>query len=290
MRKHLLTALAASSLALIGFASATTYPLTLKDDLGRTVTLKAEPKRIIALLPSHTETVYALSAGEKMVGRDDFSDYPAEATKLPKVGGLYNPNLEMILALKPDLVLNSEYGTLTPALEKAGVTVWAGGAQTFEDVFETISTIGMMLNREPQAARLNASIRADVKDIETVTRALKKVSVYYEVDPTPYTAGPNSFVGVLLAKAGGLNIIPASLGEFPKISPELVVSSNPAVIIGAAREDLVKRPGWDTVAAVKNNRVYRLSPDQDSTVVRAGPRIAQGLRTLARLLHPGLFR
>ncbi len=120
--------------------------------------------------------------------------------------------------------------------------------------------------------------------------AIKKVSVYYEIDPTPYTVGPNSFIGVLLTKAGGLNVIPAALGDFPKISPELVVSANPAVIVGTSREDAAGRPGWGNVAAVRSGRVYRLTAEQDRLVNRAGPRVAQGLRVLAKLLHPDLFR
>ena len=271
-------------------ALATAYPLTVQDDLGRSVTIKAEPKRIIALLPSHTETVFALGAGSSVVGRDDYSDFPAQAIELPKVGGLYNPNLEAILALKPDLVLNSEYGELTPKLEKAGITVWAGSAQGFEDVFATITVIGKIVNREAAASALNAKIRADVREIETITRAVKKVSVYYEIDPTPYTVGPNSFIGVLLAKAGGQNIVPAKLGDFPKISPELVVEAKPQVIIGASREDIGKRPGWSALPAVLQNRVFQLTPEQDNLVSRPGPRIAQGLKVLAKILHPDLIR
>ena len=287
MLKRLIAALA---LLLAPAALATTYPLTLKDDLGRSVTIPAEPRRIIALLPTHTETVFALGAGERLVGRDAYSDFPAEAARVPSVGDLFTPNLELILSLKPDLVLSSEYGTLTPALEKAGITVWAGGAQTFEDVFETISTIGTMLNREARAESINAGIRQDVRDIETVTRAVKKVSVYYEIDPTPYTVGPNSFVGSLLAKAGGLNIIPAALGDFPKINPEIVVAANPAVIVGTSREDAGRRPGWGGIPAVRNGRVHKLTKAQDDVVSRAGPRVAEGLRVLARILHPDLFR
>lgn len=282
--------IASLALLLAPAATATTYPLTLKDDLGRTVTLRAEPRRIITLLPTHTETVFALGLGDRVVGRDANSDFPAEAERVPSVGDLFTPNVERIVSLKPDLVLNSEYGTLTPALEKAGITVWAGGAQTFEDVFTTISTIGMMLNREQRAAAINEGIRRDIRDIETVTRAVRKVPVYYEIDPSPYSVGPNSFIGTLLAKAGGLNIIPAALGDFPKINPELVVAANPAVIVGISRDDAARRPGWANLQAVKDGRVHKLSEAQDDLVSRAGPRVAEGLRVLARLLHPDLFR
>jgi iron complex transport system substrate-binding protein len=286
----LLCSSALFSNALFSQAFATTYPLTLKDDLGRTVTIPAEPKRIVALLPSHSEMIYALSAGPKMIGRDDYSDYPPEVLKLPKLGGLYNPNLEAILALKPDLVLNAEYGDLTPKLEKAGVTVWAGSPQTYDDIFVTLTTLGKMLNREDAAASLNKRIQLEVKEVETVTKAIKKTSVYYEIDPTPYSVGPNSFIGVILTKSGGLNIIPNTLGDFPQIAPELVVKQNPSVIIGVSCPDAAKRPGWANIAAVKNNRCYTLTPEQDNLVSRPGPRIAGGLKVLAKLINPDLFR
>jgi iron complex transport system substrate-binding protein len=271
-------------------AFATTYPLTVKDDLNRSVTIPSEPKKIIVLLPSHTEMIYALGAGARVVGRDDFSDYPLEVTKLPKVGGLYNPNLEAIIALKPDLVLNSEYGDLTPKLENAGVKVWAGSPQTFEDIFETITTLGKIVNREEAALNLNKKIRAEVREIETVTKAIKKVSVYYEIDPTPYSVGPNSFIGSVLSRAGGLNIIPKELGDFPQIAPELVVKQNPSVIIGVSCADAAKRPGWANIAAIKTNRCYTLTREQDNLVNRPGPRIAQGMKVLAKLMNPDLFR
>ncbi len=275
---------------LLSHSFATTYPLSIKDDLGRNLIIKTEPKRIISLVPSHTETIYALGAGTNLIGRDDYSDYPEAAQKLPKMGGLYNPNLEAIVAAKPDLVLASEYGELPKQLEAAGITVWAGSAQTFDDVFTTIETLGIILNHEDAAQKINNKMRADIKDIETVTRAIKKVSVYYEIDPTPYTVGPNSFLGVLIQKAGGQNIIPAKLGDFPQISPELVLQANPSVIIGASQEDIAKRNGWTNISAVKNKRVVLLTPAQDNILSRAGPRLAQALKILAKILHPDLFR
>jgi iron complex transport system substrate-binding protein len=288
MLKRILAVLA---VGFLGVAGAVNYPLTVKDDLGRNITLKAEPVRVVSLVPSHTETVYALGAGRKLVGRDENSNYPADALKVPSLGGLYNPNLEAIVGAKPDLVLASEYsGDLVKALEKAGVPVWAGSAQTFQDIFVTISDFGRLLGREGEAARLNAGIRRDVATLELLTAKLTKVPVYYEIDPTPYSVGPNSYIGTLVAKAGGRTIIPASLGDFPQVSPELVVSANPAVIIGTSRDTVAKRAGWNAIAAVKAGRVHALSREEDDIVSRAGPRVAQALRILAKLIHPELFR
>ncbi len=285
-----LFAIAALAILASSIAHATTYPLTVKDQLGRSVVIPSEPKKIIALLPSHTEMIYALGAGTRVIGRDDYSDYPSDVQKLPKLGGLYNPNLEAIIALKPDLVLNSEYGDLTPKLEKAGITVWAGSPQRFDDIFTTISTLALIVNREEAAVALNQKIKLEVRDVEIVTKAIKKTSVYYEIDPTPYSVGPNSFIGSLLSKGGALNIIPAILGDFPQVSPELIVKQNPSVIIGVSCADASKRPGWANIAAIKNNRCYTLTPEQDNLVNRPGPRIAQGLKVIAKMINPSLFR
>lgn len=288
MLKRLLVIATIALLSSIGYA--TTYPLTVKDQLGRSVVIASEPKKIVVLLPSHTEMIYALGAGPRVIGRDDYSDYPNDVQKLPKLGGLYNPNLEAIIALKPDLVLNSEYGDLTPKLEKAGLTVWAGSPQSFEDIFATITTLGQIVNREDAALALNRKIRLELREIEIVTKAIKKTSVYYEIDPTPYSVGPNSFIGSLLSKGGALNIIPANLGDFPQVSPELIVKQNPSVIIGVSCAIASKRPGWAALAAIKTNRCYTLTPEQDNLINRPGPRIAQGLKIIAKMINPSLFR
>lgn len=288
MLKRLLVIATIALLSSIGYA--TTYPLTVKDQLGRSVVIASEPKKIVVLLPSHNEMIYALGAGPRVIGRDDYSDYPNDVQKLPKLGGLYNPNLEAIIALKPDLVLNSEYGDLTPKLEKAGLTVWAGSPQSFEDIFATITTLGQIVNHEDAALALNRKIRLELREIEIVTKAIKKTSVYYEIDPTPYSVGPNSFIGSLLSKGGALNIIPANLGDFPQVSPELIVKQNPSVIIGVSCAIASKRPGWAALAAIKTNRCYTLTPEQDNLINRPGPRIAQGLKIIAKMINPSLFR
>jgi iron complex transport system substrate-binding protein len=270
-------------------ALASSYPLSMTDDLGRSITLKTEPKRIIAMLPSHTETVFALGAGAKLVGIDEYSNYPKlETSKIQKVGNGFVPNLEAIAALKPDLVLADESTSskLVQNLEKLGITVYGASAQTYLETFEKIAALGRMLNRETNALRLITKMRDEINGITAKIAGRPRVSAYFEVDPTPYAAGPSSFIGEMLTRAGGLNILPISLGAFPKISPELVVSSNPSVIIGAKLEDLLLRPGWANIAAVKNNRVYDPSGEENDAIVRPGPRLATALKILVRYLHP----
>lgn len=278
-------------LVLSNFALATTYPLTVTDDLGRKVTLAREPTRIVAMLPSHTETLFAVGAGSKLVGIDVYSNFPkADTDKIAKVGSGFQPNLEAILALKPDLVLADESTSskLTEKLEKAGLTVFGGTGQTYNEVFEKISTIGKLVNREGNALRLITSMRSELSAIEASVRNLPKVSCYYEIDPAPYTVGPNSFIGVLITRAGGRNIIPTGIGDFPKISPELVLSANPSVIIGLTLDAAVARPGWGNLGAVTSKRTYKPTPEETDALSRPGPRLPVALRTLVKFLHPDL--
>lgn len=274
-------------------AAATTYPLTLTDDLGRKVTLQAEPRRVVSVLPSTTETLCALGLCERLVGVDDYSDFPASVSKLPKVGGLYNPNIEAMVALKPDLVVVSKYGKLAESLAAAGITVLAVNPETYDEVFSKTLVLGRVMNREAQAKQLVIQMRRDIAKIEILTKnAVRKPTAYYEVDPTPYTVGPNSFIGVLLGKAGAVNIIPASLGDFPKISPELVVQQNPQLILGVDLATARARPGWAGIAAVKSGRVTAIVPGSalDNLLTRPGPRLPLALAALAKIVHPEMFR
>ncbi|KEF34563.1 ABC transporter substrate-binding protein [Deinococcus sp. RL] len=285
------TALAASLLALLPAAAATTYPLTLTDDLGRKVTLKAEPRRIVSMLPSTSETLCAIGACDKLVGVDDYSDFPQQVQRLPKLGGLYDPKVEQIVALKPDLVLVSKYGKLEAPLTQAGLTVVAVNPETYDEVFSKTLTLGRLVNRETQAKNLVLNMRREIAKVEILTKnAARKPTAYFEIDPTPYSIGPNSFMGVLLTKAGARNIIPASLGDFPKVDPELIVKANPELMLGLSRQQAAARPGWSSLRAVKTGRVIELPKELRTILSRPGPRLPQALRGLAQLVHPELFR
>ncbi len=264
------------------------YPVHLQDDRGANVTISSEPMRIVALLPSHTETLVALGLGSRVVGVDDYSDLPPEMSRLPRLGGLFDTQLEVVLSLKPDLVLMSETNPAAAALERSGISVWAGSARTFDDVFRVIEAIGTIVGKSFEARQLSAQIVAEVVSIEERIRGVDRVRVYYEIDANLYTVGPTSFIGVMLDKAGGVNIVPAGLGDFPKISPEAVISGNPTIILGVSLEEAAKRPGWSQIAAVQTGRVYKLPKVESQLIVHPGPRIADGLRVLVRRLHPAV--
>ncbi|WP_102127207.1 ABC transporter substrate-binding protein [Deinococcus planocerae] len=274
---------------LSGAALATSYPLTVRDDLGRSVTLRSEPRRIVSMLPSHTETLAALGAGNKLVAVDSFSNHPKAVTdRLPKVGSAFQPDIEAILALKPDLVLADESSSsrLTEKLAQAGLTVYGGSAQTFGDVFEKIGVLGRLTNREAAALNLITRMRGELNTLQASVARLPRVSTYYEVDPAPYSVGPNSFIGTLITKAGGRTIVPARLGDFPKIDPELIVQANPQVMIGVPLAQARTRPGWANLQAVRTGRVYTPTPEERDALSRPGPRLPEALRALIRWLHP----
>ncbi len=272
-------------------AAATTYPYTVTDDLGVEVTLNAEPMRVVTMIPSHTETLCAIAACDKLVGIDTYSNFPARVDKLPKLGSAFEPNLEAIVALKPDLVLTDESSDLAGALRQVGIPVYAGTAQTYDEVFEKFKVLGELLNRETQAALLSGRVQGSIRAISERASRLDPTSVYYEIDPTPYSVGPNSFIGVLLSRAGGKNIVEAGLGDFPKLDPEYVVAADPEVIIVSERDakTLPQRSGWAGIAAVQNGRVIPTTPTLDDAISRPGPRIALAVQFFAHALHPDVF-
>ncbi|RIH87328.1 Vitamin B12-binding protein [Meiothermus luteus] len=268
------------------------FPLTLTDDQGRSITLQKPPQRIVTMLPSATETICSLSeaACRRIVATDQFSNWPERVRSLPKAGGLINPNTELIISLKPDLVIVNSARLVEP-LERAGLTVYVTRPQTYADIFRTARAYGQMLGLRAEAERLVARVQAEVFALESrAAKAKERPLVYYEIDPTPYTAGPSSFIGALIEKARGRNIIPAELGNFPKINPELVVQQKPQVIVVTHPEvgGIRNRPGWGAIPAVQQNRICAFSGEATDLLSRPGPRVAQGLKFLIECFHPEL--
>ena len=280
---------------LVAVASATTYPYTVTDDLGREVTLTAPPERIVTMMPSHTETVCALGACGSIVGVDEASNYPIEVNDLPQLGNAFAPNVEAIVALEPDLVLVDEWSGLAESLSALGLTVYAGTPQTYAEVFDMFALTGRLLDRETEAALLAGRSRGTIGSISKLTSTATVPSVYFEIDATPYSVGPGSFIGELLTKAGGRTIVEAGQGDYPQLDPEFVIAADPEVVIladapfGESVETLAARPGWDGLSALSTNRVVPLTSEQVDIVNRPGPRIVEAVELLAHLLHPGLL-
>jgi len=273
--------------------------MELTDGLGRLVVLDEAAQRVVSLAPSNTEILFAVGAGDRVVGRDEFSDYPAEAASIESVGGSMGEySVEAIVALKPDLVLAAEINSpeLVKQLEDLGLTVYyLANPKTIEEMYVNLEIVAQLTGED--STKLTDSLKARVAAVDEKIMPLSaRPSVFYEIDATdpakPYTYGPGTFGDLLITRAGGFNIGSELTDSYPQISLEQIVVSNPMVILlgdsmwGVTPESVVARPGWETIEAVKFNRIF---PIDDNLISRPGPRLVDGLEQLAKLLHPGVF-
>src|SRR5215211_2874784 len=275
--------------------------LTFTDGLGREVKLSGSPQRIISMAPSNTEILFAIGAGDQVVGRDALSDFPEEAKNATDIGSTFDAlNTELIVAQKPDLVLAAEINTpeQVKQLEDLGLTVYyLKNPLTLEEMYSNVELIAQLTGHEQEAATLIESLKARVAVVdEKIAPISSRPNVFYELDATdpakPYTAGKGTFITQLIDRAGGHNIA-ADLDGYPQLSLEQVVAADPAFIIlgdaryGVSPESIAQRPGWENLSAVKNGQIL---PFNDDLVSRPGPRLVDALEELAKLLRPELFQ
>jgi len=271
--------------ALTGAGAAKALQVT--DERGVTVTFAQPPQRIVSLLPSLTETVCELGQCQRLVGVDRYSDFPLSVRALPQVGGGLDPNIEAIVALKPDVVLMATSSRAGERLQSLGIKVVALEPKSHADVKRVLQTIGQLLD-VPDAQRVWRVIDAGVlAAAQSLPASVKQTRVYFEVNRAPYAAGESSFIGETLARLGAKNIVPASLGPFPKLNPEFVVRANPDVIMIGDRNyaGMEGRPGWAGIRAIRERRVCVFSVAQSDVLVRPGPRMAEGARIMAQCLQ-----
>lgn len=273
------------------------FPLTLTDDAGRSVTLKAAPKRVVSLAPSNTESIYAIGKGDLLVGVTEYCDYPPEAKQKPKIGGFTKIDLEKVVGLTPDLVLatNTHVKSIVPELEKRGLTVFVIEPKNVDEVIAKLATFGKLLDANDQATKLTAQLKSRMDAVTSkVATAKTKPRVFYEIDKTLFTPGPGSFIDDLLTKAGANNIASDAKTSYPQLSPEVVIAKDPEVILlgdmlfGESPETLKARPGWANITAVKTNRIIPIA--DENLIARPGPRVIDGLEMVARALYPDLFK
>jgi iron complex transport system substrate-binding protein len=267
----------------------TAQALTVLDDAQHKVELARPPQRIVSLLPSLTETVCALGQCHRLVGVDRYSNWPQSVQALPRMGGGIDPNIERIVAQKPDLVLLAGSTRGVERLQALGITVLRLEPRTHADVQRVLRTVAQVLGVAPDEAdrtwrQIDAGVQAVVQSLKPQARQLR---VYFEVSPTPYGASESSFIGETLQRMGVRNILPGSLGPFPQINPEFVVRAQPDVIMAgdSSRESMLQRPGWPQMRAVREDHICVFTPEQADIVVRAGPRMAEGARLMAHCLH-----
>ncbi len=262
------------------------HALQITDDRGVVVNLPHAPQRIVSLLPSLTETVCALDQCQRLVGVDRYSNFPASVRALPQVGGGLDPNIEAVVALKPDVVLMATSSRASERLEALGLKVMALEPKNHADVRRVLEKIGTLLEVN-DAQRVWRVIDAGVSAAaQSVPPAMRNTRVYFEVNSAPYAAGESSFIGETLTRLGVKNIVPASLGPFPKLNPEFVVRANPDLIMVGDRNfiGMSQRPGWAGMRAIHEQRVCLFLPEDGDMLVRPGPRMADAARIMARCL------
>jgi iron complex transport system substrate-binding protein len=237
------------------------------------------PQRIVSLVPALTEAVCVLGACQRLVGVDRYSNWPGQVRQLPQLGGGLDPNIEAIVALKPDLVLTAASSPAAKRLQALGLRVLVLEPVTFADVQPMLQQVAQHVGVSPaQAQQVWATVQADLAQAaQRMPVQAQGAKVYFEVNPAPFAAGRASFIGEVMHRMGLTNTVPESLGPFPKLNPEFVVRANPALIIVAQRESagLTRRPGWQRIDAVAHQRLCTLTDAQSDIMVRPGPRIAE---------------
>lgn len=274
------------------------YPLTVTDASGTEITIEKEPERIISMIPSNTEILFELGLGDEVIAVTDIDDYPAEAAEKEKIGAM-EFDFEKIISLSPDVVFSHEsaMGVSEAGIEQlraAGIDVFVvEDAKNFEHTYETIYDIAEITNTTEQADTIVADMKEQVADIQEKLADVEPKRVFIENSDAPeiYTAGSNTFTDEMLQMIKAENVAATQEGWYP-ISSEEIITQNPDVILVSYSyvpdilTTLPLRPGFDTIAAVKNNAVYQIDED---TTSRQAPRLAEGLLEMATAIHPEAF-
>jgi iron complex transport system substrate-binding protein len=292
-----LTFLAGCSNTALPTASST---VTITDQLGRNVTVPANPQRIVSLAPSNTEILYALGLEDKIVGVTDYCNYPPEAKEKPSIGGFSTPNIEEVVAKNPDLVLaaNIHIPKVVPQLEARGLTVVVFNPKNTEQILTAITLAGKATGKEKEAEALNSDMEQRIKAVtdKTGLSSLRPTTCFIVWHDPLMIAGAGTFHDELIEKAGGFNIGHSLTGYSKDFSLENLVIANLDVIIAGigmgTGEDkplqfILTESRLKDTPARQNNRVYAI--DQD-LVGRAGPRIVDALEQFAKYIHPELFK
>jgi iron complex transport system substrate-binding protein len=277
------------------------WPLIITDDLGNTIELQEYPKAIVSLSPSMTEILFAIGAGNQVVGRDDFSLYPEAALEVKSVGSMWEGvPTETILAMEPDLVVVAQIVSEeeVQVLRDLGLPVyWQSNPTNFDELYDNLLDISTMTGHEKETLLLISDLKKRVESVvTTLADEDHNPSVFYELDATepanPWTTGSGTFIDYIISMAGGSNAAAALQGDYAQISAEELIAINPEIILladalyGVTPESVVERPGWNVIAAVNNGAIYPIDPNMMSV---PGPRLVDALEETAKLIHPELF-
>jgi iron complex transport system substrate-binding protein len=266
------------------------------DEAGHRVRLPLKIERIVSLAPNLTEIVYAVGAGDRLVGRTRYCDYPPEVKGVAEIGDTMTPSIERIIALKPQVVLVSTASQLeafTKQLDQQKIAVYVTNPRNLDEVFRSITTLGDLFDTRDRAEKLVADLRRRADTVTAAVGTTKPITVFYQVSNEPlYTIGRESYLTDLVRRAGGLSVTADVATAFPRFSDEAALAARPEAIIlptggsmGTANST-VAAPLKNS-PAVLNNRVYKINEDH---LQRPGPRLVDGLEEMARALHPEVFK
>jgi iron complex transport system substrate-binding protein len=293
IRKKIIRCLFVSSV-IFSMSCASSHALTFKDALGRTVTLQTEPKRIVSMAPSITEILYFLGLGDRVVGVTQFSYFPPEAVKKPKIGSYINLNVERIVSLNPDLAIGTADGNepfTVKMLDEAGIPVYIVNPRKVRDVIKSIADLGRICGVGDKAEVLSRGLAERVNKVSLKTTGLKRPLVFLQINIRPMmTVNHKTFHHNVIKLAGGENMTGDEPITYPRISMEEVISRKPEVIVISsmerggkferARKEWMK---WPVIPAVRSGRVHLIDSD---LLDRPSPRIVNGLEQMARVIHP----
>jgi iron complex transport system substrate-binding protein len=271
--------------------SGAAFPVTVTDDAGRSVTVKAAPERIVSLAPANTEILYGLGLLGKVVGVTTYDDYPPEVSSIGKVGDFVTPNLEAITAARPDIIFVTTgiQADVIAKLEKTGAAVIAVDPQSLEALYASIEMVGTATGTSAQAASVVAGMKDELAAIQGAIDA-SPVRCFVEIAQEPlFTAGAGTLINDLIEQAGGENVVTEegyvgySVEQLLTDDPEVYLATKGSMSDPASLKD---RAGYDKLSAVKSGRVVLLD---DNLVSRPGPRVIEGIRQIAEALHPDAF-
>lgn len=295
-----LLAILISSMVTPAACGAGTYPVTITDDMGRRVVFDTRPQRIVSLAPSWTEILFALGLGDRVVGVTTFCDYPAEAARKEKVGGFSDPNIELIVSLKADVVFGTSiHRKVVPELERRGIKFVYQRATSVEGVMGNIGVAAEVAGLPERAREVNASIERAVSSVKntlaSVPEAKRRKVLYLVWDEPIMSVGSSTLMSDMLSLAGGVSVTRNASSDYPSYSLEIILTANPDVVLaprihgggGLDPRTLKTKPGWQALDAVKKGNVRLVD---DNLVSRAGPRVGEAVLEIASALYPELFR
>lgn len=264
----------------------------ISDDLGRRVEIPAQVERAVSLAPNLTEIVFAVGAGDKLVGVTTFCDYPAEALKIQKIGDTQTPNIENIIALKPQIVLvstASQMENFSQTLEQQGITVFVTDPNGLEDIYKTVYQVGEIFGYGEKAREIVGDLKRRVADVEARTTSSIDTKVFLQISKEQlFTVGRDSFMTDLISRAGGASVTSNVATAYPKISKETALALNPdAIILSDSEDNREPNDVFRNSPAVKNGKIFKINAELLS---RPGPRIVDGLEQMAKALHPESFQ